>query len=83
MNEIDQVKPGEEGERAIRRTLLALVSIAQLLESTADLLRGPMFAGLFEDEFRDGAIPVRESTMRFCGPGVGGLITRETWRREG
>ena len=43
-------------------TLLALVGIAQLLESTADLLWGPMFAGFFEDVFRDEAIPVREST---------------------
>ena len=54
------------------------MSVAQLLKSAADLLRGPMFAGLFEDIFGDEAVPVRESAEGFGGPGVGGLITRET-----
>ena len=83
---IGGIKSGKSREkrgRAVRHTLLALMSVAQLLKSAADLLRGPMFAGLFEDIFGDEAVPVRESAEGFGGPGVGGLITRETWRREG
>ena len=66
----------------MQHTLLSLVGVAQLLESTADLLGGPMFAGLFEDVFRDEAVPVRESTEGFGGPGVGWLIAGETFGRE-
>ena len=65
----------------MRHTLLSLVSIAQLLESAADLLGGPVFAGLFEDILGDEAIPVRESTERFGGPRIGGLIAGETFGR--
>jgi hypothetical protein len=66
-----------------RHTLLALVGVAQLLESAADLLGGPMFSGLFEYIFRDESVPVRESAERFGGSRVGGLIARETfgWER--
>lgn len=37
-----------------------------------------MFAGLFEDVFRDETISVWESTEGFGSPWVGGLITGET-----
>ena len=66
----------------MRHTLLALVGVAQLLESAADLLGGPMFSSLFEDVFRDEAVPVRESTEGFGCSGVGGLIAGETLGRE-
>ena len=75
-------KIGGTGWRAMRHTLLALVGIAQLLEATADLLRCPMFSGLFEDVFGYEAVPVRESAERFGGSGVGGLIAGETFGRE-
>ena len=68
------MKSGREGVRVMRLTLLSLVGVAQLLESTADLLGSPMFAGLFEDVFRDEAVPVRESTEGLGGSGIGGLI---------
>ena len=42
-------------------TLFSLMGVAQLLKSAADLLGSPMFAGLFENIFRDEAIPVGES----------------------
>ena len=62
-----------------RHTLLFLVGVAQLLQSTVDLLGGPapMFAGLFEDSLRDEAIPVRELTERLVSRRLdaGGLIT--------
>jgi len=75
-------KIGGKCTRGRLHTLLALMGVAQLLESAADLLGGPMFAGLFEDVLRDEAVSVRESAERFGGPGVGGLIAGETWGRE-
>ena len=59
-------------------TLLALMGVTQLLQSTADLLGGPMFSGLFEYILGDEAVSVWESTERFGSSGVGGLITGET-----
>jgi len=41
-----------------------------------------MFAGLLEDVFGYETIPVRP-TERFGSTGVGGLITGETFGREG
>ena len=67
----------------MRHTLLALMGVAQLLEAAADLLRGPMFASLFEDVFGYEAVPVRESAEGFGSPGVGWLIAGETLGREG
>lgn len=37
-----------------------------------------MFAGLFENIFRDKAVSIGESTERFGSSRVGGLITGET-----
>ena len=64
-------------------TLLALVGVAQLLESAADLLGGSMFTGLFEDVLRYEAVSVGESAERFGSSGVGGLITGEALSRKG
>ena len=67
----------------MRHTLFALVRITQLLEAAANLLWRSMFTGLFEYIFGYEAVPVRESTEGFGGPGIGGLIAGETLRREG
>ena len=67
----------------MRHTLFTLMGIAQLLESTANLLWRSMFTRLLEDIFGDEAVPVGEPTEGFGGPGVGGLIAGKTLRREG
>lgn len=63
----------------VRRTLLALVGVAQLLQPTANLFGSSMFAGFLLDIFRDESVPVGESTEGFGGSRVGWLITGETW----
>ena len=59
------------------------MSVSELLEAAADLLRGSMFASLLEDVLGDEAVSVGESAERFGGPGVGGLIAGEAWGQEG
>ena len=83
INGINQIRSRKRRGMTARHTLLALMRVAQLLESTADLLWSPMFAGLFEDVFGDEAVPVGESAERFGGPGVGGLIAGETLGEKG
>ena len=67
----------------MQHTLFTLMSVSELLEAAADLLRGSMFASLLEDVLGDEAVSVGESAERFGGPGVGGLIAGEAWGREG
>jgi len=81
MGEINQIKSRKKRGRAMLHTLFALVGIPQLLEPAANLLWRSMFARLLEYIFGYEAVPVRESTKGFGGPGIGGLVARETLRR--